>query len=93
MVLGQNLTISFSSESSVQDELNRESTADAITIVVNILHMQNSLILWKSNISAICLFVSFDSNQISYIVMFAYISFTLGDRPSCWLLLFVSSKV
>ncbi|KAF0891217.1 hypothetical protein E2562_009398 [Oryza meyeriana var. granulata] len=63
MVLAQNLTLSFSSESSIQDELNRESTADAITIV------------------------------ISYIVMFAYISFTLGDRPSHLLLLFVSSKV
>ncbi|RLM65939.1 Niemann-Pick C1 protein-like [Panicum miliaceum] len=63
MVLAQNLTLSFSSESSIQDELNRESTADAITIV------------------------------ISYIVMFAYISFTLGDRPSRWLSLFVSSKV
>jgi Niemann-Pick C1 protein len=63
MVLGQNLKMSFSSESSVQDELNRESTTDAITIV------------------------------ISYIVMFAYISFTLGDLPSRWLLLFVSSKV
>ncbi|KAK3143975.1 hypothetical protein QOZ80_4AG0307300 [Eleusine coracana subsp. coracana] len=63
MVLAQNLTMSFSSESSVQNELNRESTADAITIV------------------------------ISYIVMFAYISFTLGDRPSRWLSLFVSSKV
>uniref|UniRef100_A0A0E0KTZ1 SSD domain-containing protein n=1 Tax=Oryza punctata TaxID=4537 RepID=A0A0E0KTZ1_ORYPU len=34
MVLAQNLTLSFSSESSIQDELNRESTADAITIVV-----------------------------------------------------------
>ncbi|XP_062184386.1 uncharacterized protein LOC133888239 isoform X2 [Phragmites australis] len=63
MVLAQNLTLSYSSESSIQDELNRESTADAITIV------------------------------ISYIVMFAYISFTLGDRPSRWLSLFVSSKV
>ncbi|KAL6652221.1 hypothetical protein ACP70R_011146 [Stipagrostis hirtigluma subsp. patula] len=63
MVSAQNLTLSFSSESSIQDELNRESTADAITIV------------------------------ISYIVMFAYISFTLGDRPSRWLSLFVSSKV
>uniref|UniRef100_A0A0E0PCP0 SSD domain-containing protein n=1 Tax=Oryza rufipogon TaxID=4529 RepID=A0A0E0PCP0_ORYRU len=34
MVLAHNLTMSFSSESSIQDELNRESTADAITIVV-----------------------------------------------------------
>jgi hypothetical protein len=42
------LTLSFSSESSIQDELNRESTADAITIVVNILYMQNPLILSKT---------------------------------------------
>lgn len=42
MVLAQNLTLSFSSESSIQDELNRESTADAVTIVVNIFYMQNS---------------------------------------------------
>ncbi|KAM0866686.1 hypothetical protein ACQ4PT_042470 [Festuca glaucescens] len=62
MVLAQNLTLSFSSESSIKDELHRESTADAITIV------------------------------ISYIVMFAYISFTLGDRPSRFSSLFVSSK-
>ena len=41
MVLAQNLTLSFSSESSIQDELNRESTADAITIVVNIFYMKN----------------------------------------------------
>jgi len=41
IVLAQNLTLSFSSESSIQDELNRESTADAITIVVNIFYMKN----------------------------------------------------
>lgn len=62
MVEQQNLTLSFSSESSIQDELERESSADVITIL------------------------------ISYVVMFAYISFTLGDIPklsSC----FVTSKV
>jgi len=48
MVLAQNLTLSFSSESSIQDELNRESTADAITIVVNVLYMQTPLILFKT---------------------------------------------
>ncbi|GAB2243546.1 hypothetical protein Droror1_Dr00023674 [Drosera rotundifolia] len=51
MVQSRNLTLAFSSESSIEDELKRESTADAITIV------------------------------ISYLVMFAYISLTLGDRP------------
>ncbi|CAI9753358.1 unnamed protein product [Fraxinus pennsylvanica] len=62
MVLAKNLTLSFSSESSVEEELKRESTADAITIL------------------------------ISYLVMFAYISLTLGDTPrfsSCY----ISSKV
>ncbi|XP_073112906.1 uncharacterized protein [Elaeis guineensis] len=62
MVQLQNLTLSFSSESSVQEELKRESTADVITIVV------------------------------SYLVMFAYISFTLGDSPHMSSFI-VSSKV
>ncbi|KAH7664268.1 Protein patched/dispatched protein [Dioscorea alata] len=62
MVQLQNLTLSFSSESSIQEELKRESTADVITIL------------------------------ISYLVMFAYISFTLGgiDQFSS---IFISSKV
>nr|GLL32369.1 Niemann-Pick C1 protein [Ipomoea trifida] len=62
MVQSKDLTLSFSSESSVEEELKRESTADVITIV------------------------------ISYLVMFAYISLTLGDTPrfsSCY----ISSKV
>lgn len=36
MVESKNLTLSFSSESSIEEELKRESTADAITIVVGI---------------------------------------------------------
>ncbi|KAI4336697.1 hypothetical protein L6164_015190 [Bauhinia variegata] len=62
MVRSKNLTLSFSSESSIEEELKRESTADAITIL------------------------------ISYLVMFAYISLTLGDipHPSSF---YVSSKV
>lgn len=63
MVQLYNLTLSFSSESSVQEELKRESTADVITILV------------------------------SYLVMFAYISFTLGDSPHLSTSFFVSSKV
>ncbi|XP_038979789.1 NPC intracellular cholesterol transporter 1-like isoform X2 [Phoenix dactylifera] len=62
MVQLQNLTLSFSSESSIQEELKRESAADVITIVV------------------------------SYLVMFAYISFTLGDSPRMSSFI-VSSKV
>ena len=34
MVRSKNVTVSFSSESSIEEELKRESTADAITIVV-----------------------------------------------------------
>ncbi|MCL7035268.1 hypothetical protein MKW94_006392, partial [Papaver nudicaule] len=62
MVQAKNLTLSFSSESSVQEELKRESTADVITIL------------------------------ISYIVMFAYISMTLGDTPRLSSF-FIGSKV
>ncbi|XP_059445975.1 uncharacterized protein LOC132177601 [Corylus avellana] len=62
MVLSSNLTLSFSSESSIEEELKRESTADVITIIV------------------------------SYLVMFAYVSVTLGDasRLSSF---YLSSKV
>lgn len=62
MVQSKNLTLSFSSESSVEEELKKESTADAITIL------------------------------ISYLVMFAYISLTLGDTPR-FTSFYVSSKV
>ncbi|XP_027941539.1 NPC intracellular cholesterol transporter 1 [Vigna unguiculata] len=62
LVQTSNLTLSFSTESSIEEELKRESTADVVTILV------------------------------SYIVMFAYISVTLGDtpHPSSF---FLSSKV
>ncbi|KAI3843417.1 hypothetical protein MKX03_024311 [Papaver bracteatum] len=62
MVQAKNLTLSFSSESSIEEELKRESTADVITIL------------------------------ISYIVMFAYISMTLGDTPRLSSF-FIASKV
>ncbi|KAL3655161.1 hypothetical protein CASFOL_000947 [Castilleja foliolosa] len=62
MVHLRNLTLAFSSESSVEEELKRESTADVITIV------------------------------ISYLVMFAYISLTLGDT-SRFSSYYISSKV
>ncbi|KNA12261.1 hypothetical protein SOVF_127560 [Spinacia oleracea] len=62
MVLSSNLTLSFSSESSIEDELKRESYADVLTI------------------------------SISYLVMFAYISLTLGDRPRLSSF-YISSKV
>ncbi|KAB2045969.1 hypothetical protein ES319_D01G200200v1 [Gossypium barbadense] len=62
LVQSRNLSLSFSSESSIEEELKRESTADIITIAV------------------------------SYLVMFAYISITLGDasRLSTF---YISSKV
>ncbi|XP_019244879.1 PREDICTED: Niemann-Pick C1 protein-like isoform X2 [Nicotiana attenuata] len=62
MVQAKNLSLAFSSESSVEEELKRESTADAITIL------------------------------ISYLVMFAYISLTLGDTPR-FSFCYISSKV
>lgn len=57
----ENMTISFSAERSIQDELQRESNSDAFTIL------------------------------LSYLLMFAYISITLG-RMSCdrW---FIDSKI
>lgn len=62
MIHSRNLTLSYSSESSIEEELKRESTADVVTIIV------------------------------SYVVMFAYISVTLGDVPSLSTF-YVSSKV
>ncbi|KAI4297881.1 hypothetical protein L6164_037740 [Bauhinia variegata] len=62
MVQSSNLTLSFSAESSIEEELKRESTADILTILV------------------------------SYLVMFAYISVTLGDKLHLSSF-YVSSKV
>ncbi|ESQ53074.1 hypothetical protein EUTSA_v10024233mg [Eutrema salsugineum] len=62
MVRSKNLTLSFSSESSIEEELKRESTADVITIAA------------------------------SYLVMFVYISVTLGDAPQ-FDTFYISSKV
>lgn len=36
IVQSSNLTLSFSSESSIEEELKRESTADVITILVSL---------------------------------------------------------
>lgn len=38
MVQSNNLTLSFSAESSIEEELKRESTADVITILVITFH-------------------------------------------------------
>ncbi|GMH04666.1 hypothetical protein Nepgr_006506 [Nepenthes gracilis] len=62
LVKSRNLTLAFSSESSIEEELKSESTADAITIV------------------------------ISYLVMFAYISLSLGDTPHLSSF-YISSKI
>lgn len=63
MAASHNLTIAFSSESSIQAELKRESTADIVTII------------------------------ISYLVMFAYISISLGDFTPSVAPFYVTSKV
>ncbi|KAK1406674.1 hypothetical protein QVD17_42191 [Tagetes erecta] len=62
MVESKSLTLSYSSESSIEEELKRESNADAVTVL------------------------------ISYLVMFAYISLTLGDTPR-FTYFYISSKV
>jgi hypothetical protein len=43
MVQSSNLTLSFSSESSIEEELKRESTADVITIIVS--HLKVGIIM------------------------------------------------
>lgn len=63
LAVSHNLTIAFSSESSIQSELKRESTADIVTIF------------------------------ISYLVMFAYISISLGDFTPSVAPWYVTSKV
>lgn len=35
MIHSRNLTLSYSSESSIEEELKRESTADVVTIIVS----------------------------------------------------------
>lgn len=40
MAAANNLTISFTSESSIEAELERESTADVLTILVGCFHRQ-----------------------------------------------------
>jgi hypothetical protein len=52
MVQSKNLTLSFSSESSIEEELKRESTADVITILVSFFLVEEKkdisiLKLWK----------------------------------------------
>lgn len=104
MVRARNLTLSFSSESSIEEELKRESTADAITIVVS--HFSDNdkidyLIVYGFSfyhftfvLSYICYLSFFYHNifQISYLVMFGYISLTLGDTPRLSSF-YISSKV
>ena len=46
MALSHNLTLAFSSESSIQAELSRESTADVMTIMVN--EVNNILFIYLS---------------------------------------------
>lgn len=49
MVQSSNLTLSFSSESSIEEELKRESTADVITILVShnqsLLHVSQFIVV------------------------------------------------
>lgn len=63
MAAASQLTLSYSSESSIEAELKRESTADVLTIA------------------------------ISYLVMFIYISITLGDYIPSVAPFYVTSKV
>lgn len=129
MAQSKNLTLAFSSESSIEEELKRESTADVITILVISLFLFMSIpacpdsyiILWKDKffvwgmIMELCKWVivmfyhksqyflivgvyclMLDCTlillQVSYLVMFAYISLALGDTPQLSSF-YISSKV
>ncbi|KAG6783580.1 hypothetical protein POTOM_009236 [Populus tomentosa] len=85
MVQSKNLTLSFSSESSIEEELKRESTADVITILVSFFLGNDKDPGFGDNRMSI-------QARISYLVMFAYISFTLGDTPHLSSF-YISSKV
>lgn len=93
LVEPQNLTLSFSSESSIQDELERESSADVLTILVSIYFSTTEAFLVPA---ALILFILTYGltflDQVSYLVMFAYISFAVGDSPQ-WPSFLVTSKV
>jgi hypothetical protein len=63
MVQSQGLSLSFSSESSIQKELTRESAADARTILVYFGHFHFVIILEKyliSNVLDICFYFHVD---------------------------------
>ena len=103
MVHSKNLTLSFSSESSIEEELKRESTADAITISVRPWFASNwwwRLLPWYFPFSMTLVFGKWKFLiashlmlfQISYLVMFAYISLTLGDLAR-FNSFYISSKV
>ena len=92
LVQAQNLTLSFSSESSIQEELKRESTADAITILVStyvgmVFHMTLG---WLIHFSYIFLIKSM---RLFYITLFLPTYLYLWGTPlpilvyyeeSCW---------
>lgn len=71
MVQAQNLTLAFSSESSIQEELKRESTADVITILVSILllmeafHSTRKFIWIKCPGSSILKFILIHAGELS----------------------------
>lgn len=106
MVASKNLTLSYSSESSIEEELKRESTADAITILVRACFLflcvfdlcpSRGKFWWCFSLMDL---ISCESTwfifllifQISYLVMSAYISLALGDTPR-FTSFYISSKV
>lgn len=49
MAQAKNLTLAFSSESSIEEELKRESTADVITILVIFLFLFMSILICSNS--------------------------------------------
>lgn len=63
MIQSSNLTLSFSSESSIEEELKRESTADVITIIVSNDMIGNiMLVKWLGRIIYIMCFCIYELN-------------------------------
>jgi len=109
MVEAYNLTVSFTSESSMESEFDRRSQWNLVLIPVHPWHScefdscrKISLYLTSANytnlISSPCshwayLDVCYVLLQVSYAVIFLYVAFMLGDHATTGAPFYVTSKV
>lgn len=83
MTQSQNLTLSFSSESSIEEELKRESTADVITILVSSFLEINFCIV-QLNFYSLSLFMVIFSRYLHctfYFILFYLVWRSLSIMP------------